>query len=75
MTEDRMVQRKQAVVEFSREFRLKTQRNLKDFFDIRFGLDVIKWDAWLEVPDGQSAKDVTTSRFGSEFTESIKSLL
>lgn len=75
MTEERMAQRKQAAVDFSHEFRAKTKRNLKDFFDIRFGFDAIAWDAWLEVPDGQSIAEVTTRRYGQEFTEKIKALM
>ena len=75
MTEDRMVQRKQAAEKFSHEFWAKTKRKLSEFFDIRFGLNVIAWDAWLEVPDGQSAGDVTTRRFGPEFAEKIRSLI
>ena len=75
MTEDRMGKRKRIAEQFSYEFRTKTKRKLSEFFDIRYGFNAIMWDAWLEVPDGQSTAEVTISRFGSEFMEQIKSML
>lgn len=75
MTEEKCLQRKQAADAFAAEFQKQTSQRIRSFFDVVLGFDVIKWDSWLEVPDGESTAQVTTKRYGEGFMEKIRALL
>jgi hypothetical protein len=75
MSRESALQRKRVADGFSDEFRQKTGISLGRFFNVILGFDVVKWDAWLEVPEGQSASQVTTERFGEPFTATIQQLI
>lgn len=48
---------------------------LADFYDGIFGFDVVRFDEWLEVPDGTSTKDFIHTKHGQEAVELIERLL
>ena len=45
------------------------------FWNSFFGFDVVKFDAWLEVPDGVSTSDFITQKYGAEACALVRSLL
>ena len=48
---------------------------LRKFVHPMFGFDVIKFDAWLEVPDGVSTIDHIKERFGQAGVDVVNRLL
>ena len=51
-------------------------RSLKNYLDVRFGFDCIKFDEELiKPPDGQSCEDVVREKHGEEAVAMIKSLI
>jgi len=51
--------------------------NLKDFWDVYTGFDIIGFDEWIgdETENGKSCKDVVKERYGEDGVKLIRSLI
>ena len=48
---------------------------LSNFFDNITGFDIIKFDEWLDTPDGKSCSDFITEKYGINATKMIEDLI
>jgi hypothetical protein len=56
-------------------FRRIFKRSVLEFWDVRFGFDIVKLDDWLQVPVSRSTRDEVEARYGSEAVSVVERLI
>jgi len=63
------------VLKFGGRFKRIFGRSLQDFYVYPLGFDIVAFDEWLEVPDGESTSGFLVEHYGKEADEMVRLLL
>lgn len=72
---DIMLARKDCYMRHDRRFKRIFGVGMWQFMDLLTGFDVVKFDDWLETPDGLSTADHLAKKYGKEARDLVKALI